>query len=181
MAISIISINNNTFAVVQPVPAADNKKRVSFPADIIISNKESETGSNLRKASYSSELTPALRSMFAVSLWHCGVVQDAMAVGTHLKFDKNLARPTVSAEVDAPLTAFTQPPPHIGDIRQRDNVYVCDLSRGSQRILMGTVVDVKEDFEVMASHRELRIGQRLEAKDRLNPRMICKLIRPNYS
>ena len=112
--------------------------------------------------------------MFAVSLWHCGVVQDAMAVGAHLKFDKNLARPVVNAEVDAPLTAFTQPPPQFQDVRQRDCVYVCDLSRGSQRILMGTVVDVKENSEIMASHRDLRVGQRLEAKDRLNPRMICK-------
>ena len=102
-------------------------------------------------------------------LWHLDLVNDAIAFASHLKFHPELSRPLAASNQLTQLEAFAKLRPVEASVRIGDKVAYLSPSSGIE-ILFGTVVGLKQAPLLLG---EIREGMRLEAKDRLNPHMIC--------
>ena len=126
--------------------------------------------SPIRKALYSAEASVAFRNIFAVLLWHLDLIPDAMALASHLKFHPEQSRPTAPSSQVSELESFSklrriEPTVQLG-------TKVAFLNHGLESaVAYGSVIALK----LPAVGREtVRVGMRLEAKDRQNPHMICE-------
>ena len=127
----------------------------------------------LPSAQYSSAVAKAVRAVFAAYMWHMGIMTDAIALATHLKFNPKYARPEVATKdsTSAAVQAFAEPPPPLSNLAEGSPVLV--MLKGSPLAVPATVkqVMVARRAEVV----ELEEGMRLEAKDRKNPGLVCEL------
>ena len=125
-------------------------------------------------ALYTAEMSVAFRAAFASIAWHCDVVDDCINLASYLRFNPDLPRPQCGKpHADSSLAAFAALP--LADDALLAGASVLFLSPGDseQPIAQGKVVEVKR--HVSDRQGALSVGMRLEAKDRLNPGMICLL------
>eukprot|EP00047_Mylnosiga_fluctuans_P000811 m.202671 g.202671 ORF g.202671 m.202671 type:complete len:4234 (-) comp10109_c2_seq9:387-13088(-) len=160
-------------AVTKTPPKAN--RRVSFATGV--EEAASPVEEAHVQAQYAPSMAACIRSVFAAYMWHTGILPDAMVLSTYLKFHPNQPRPVVKgdSQIAEALAAFQQPPPPLDSLAEGTAVLV--NSRTFAVAQKGKVVSVNPcavaaapangDFDGLA------VNQRLEAKDRKNPNMIC--------
>ena len=153
-------------------------RRVSFHLPDGSSSKADENGEALMnnvagaRAECSPSMARCMRSVFAAHMWHTGVLHDAMALSAYLKFHPDLPRPKVKGDEKASLalTAFKEPPPLLDALAVGTRVLA--MAPQATMILRGVVARVKPAEK--PGRDEVMEGQRLEAKDRKNPHLVCE-------
>ncbi|KAL3283868.1 hypothetical protein HHI36_018037 [Cryptolaemus montrouzieri] len=105
-------------------------KRAISPANLHqlpVNSKMSYTGSEQAKIAMSPSLAEALRAIFAAFLWHEGIVHDAMACASFLKFHPTLPKQgalVVTRHLDPPVDKRKQDLSKEERARQRHSVEV---------------------------------------------------------
>ena len=167
-----------------PAPFSFSIPKVGFSAGSSVSSSVPPSSEPLDKPSLVKRadvtylMARAVRHVFAAFMWHSDIINDAMAVATHLKFEPDLPRPEVSSESErqsqAALEAFGGPAPPLDALGRGTRILVKmdNKSKGFKAATVEKVTVVPDDTD----QPTLAVGQRLEAKDRSNPRMICKLL-----
>jgi hypothetical protein len=131
----------------------------------------------IKKALYTSQMTTVFRALFAALLWHCDIVDDAMSLAAYLKFNSSVARPTKNESHDdehAALLSFTSAPPQFAEIKPGSPVLVMTMVDEVRKFVRGTVVEKVKHLEQPVDETfSVKVGMRFEARDRLNPGLIC--------
>jgi hypothetical protein len=170
-----------SFGKSKPAPFSFNIPKIDLAtgdASAPVPNSASaEEPSTIQLADVTYRMAKAIRHVFAAFMWHSDIINDAMAVATHLKFEPDLLRPEVSSESarrsKAALEAFSGPAPPLDALGQGTKILV-QLDDKSKGVKAATIEKVTLVEPGEADAPTLAVGQRLEAKDRQNPHMICK-------
>ena len=126
-------------------------------------------------ALYTAETSAAFRAAFASVAWHCDVVEDCINLASFLRFSPNLPRPQGGkSQAESALSAFAALPPADDALAVGASVLFLAPGDSEQPIIQGKIVELKRP--AAPGHPALGVGMRLEAKDRLNPGMICSLL-----
>ncbi|EDQ87112.1 uncharacterized protein MONBRDRAFT_33522 [Monosiga brevicollis MX1] len=167
-------------AVDEPAKASENAKNQDAAPSKPIQPEAmpldpAEGKSQVAIAPMTAALERTVRAAFAAYLWHGDVTSDAMALATHLRFDPTYKRPNVKTDTRGTMgnQAFEAAAPRLDELSEDALVWV-QPDDGARGTLPGFVQKVQ--CPVLAqkiNDVELAVGQRLEAKDRLNPFMIC--------
>jgi hypothetical protein len=140
------------------------------PVAITPTDQSSQSQSNVQPI-VSDETMQTIRAAFAACVWHCGALHDAITLAGALKFQQ-ITRPGhfVSAFEEL-MSSFMQPSVELEALGSGTSVVAryLDPTTNTEVFSRGEVEYIER--AVVAS--PVKIGMRLEAKDRKNPGLVC--------